>query len=117
MMKRKSIDKCRNLRKNQTEAEKKLWLKLRGRQLDGVKFRRQFSVGQYVIDFYCPKYQLGIEVDGGQHYDTKSMQQDAFRTKKLSEAEVRIIRFSNLDVLNNIDGVCQEILKALTPSS
>jgi very-short-patch-repair endonuclease len=53
-MKRNNVDKCRKLRKNQTDAEKKLWTLLRNRQLDGIKFRRQFSIGSYILDFYCP---------------------------------------------------------------
>ena len=116
-MKRNNTEKCRNLRKNQTEAEKKLWLKLQNRQLGGVKFRRQFSVGKYIIDFYSPVHMLGIEVDGGQHYGNRGIQQDAQRTKILAEAKIKIIRFSNLDVLNNIKGVCEVILKELTPST
>ncbi len=115
-MKRNNIINCRNLRKNQTEAEKKLWYKLQNRQLGNAKFRRQFSVGQYIIDFYCPQYRLGVEVDGGQHYDDKGIQYDAQRTKELAKAKIQIIRFSNLEVLNNIEGVCEEVLKAVTPS-
>ncbi|MEW6418931.1 MAG: DUF559 domain-containing protein [Nitrospirota bacterium] len=62
-MKRNNVDKCRKLRKNQTDAEKKLWALLRNRQVSGVKFRRQFSVGRYILDFYCPEYRVGIEAD------------------------------------------------------
>ena len=57
------------LTRNQTNAERKLWLLLRDRQLNGVKFRRQYSIGQYILDFYSPEYKIGIEADGGQHYD------------------------------------------------
>jgi len=67
-IKRKNIDKCRRLRRDQTEAEKKLCSILRNRQVEGVKFRRQFSVGNYMLDFYAPQYALGIEADGGQDY-------------------------------------------------
>ena len=116
-MKRSNIDNCRSLRRRQTDAEKKLWHRLRNRQLGDVKFRRQFSIGKYIIDFYCPQYRLGIEVDGGQHYDDKGKHKDARRTGELAETKIRIIRFNNLDVLNNIEGVCERILKAVTPSS
>ena len=62
-MKRNNIGICRGLRRNQTDAEKKLWNILRNRQLSGFKFRRQFSIGKYVLDFYCPTYKIGIEAD------------------------------------------------------
>jgi len=64
-MKRDNINRCRELRRNLTDAEKKLWRLLRNRPLVGVKFRRQFSIGSYIIDFYSPEYKLGIEADGG----------------------------------------------------
>lgn len=114
-MKRSNIEKCRILRKNQTDAENKLWYKLRNRQLDGVKFRRQFSVGKYIIDFYSAQHKLGIEIDGGQHYDDKGIKKDAQRTNELAKVDIKIIRFNNLEVLNNIEGVCETILNAITP--
>ena len=67
-IKRKNIEKCRRLRRDQREAEKKLWSILRNRRVEGVKFRRQFSVGNYMLDFYAPQYALGIEAGGGQRY-------------------------------------------------
>ncbi|MFQ5646793.1 MAG: endonuclease domain-containing protein [bacterium] len=115
-MKRNNIDKCRTLRKNQTEAEKKLWHVLRNRQLAGVKFRRQFPVGQYIVDFYSPEYKLGVEADGGQHYQDKGRRYDESRTKELADLDVKILRFSNLDILNNIEGVCEVILKVIENS-
>jgi very-short-patch-repair endonuclease len=112
-MKRRNIDRCRDLRRNQTDAEKKLWSVLRNRQLSGVKFRRQFSIGRYILDFYSHEHNLGIEADGGQHYDDKGRQKDEQRTTSLSLAGVRILRFSNMEILNNIDGVCEVILQAI----
>jgi very-short-patch-repair endonuclease len=79
-MKRKNIDKCRIFRKNQTNAERKLWLVLRNRQLSGAKFRRQFPIGKYILDFYSPEYKLGIEADGGQHYEEKGRLKDKQRS-------------------------------------
>ncbi len=64
-MKRKNIGRYKSLRRNQTDAEKKLWLILRNRQLMGTKFRRQISIGKYILDFYSPEYKLSIEADGG----------------------------------------------------
>ena len=80
-MKRKNIDFCRNLRQNQTDAECKLWSILRNRQLEGVKFRRQYPIDKYVLDFYSPECRLGIEADGGQHYEEAGRKRDGSRTK------------------------------------
>ena len=113
-MKRNNIKIARNLRRNQTDAEKKLWLVLRNRQLCGVKFRRQFPIGRYILDFYCPKYKLGIEADGGQHYyGNKERQRDEFRAKELSILGVQILRFSDREILTNIEGVCEVIQRAI----
>lgn len=112
-MKRKNIGKCRYLRKNQTNAERKLWSLLRNRQLAKVKFRRQFPVDRYILDFYSPEYQLGIEADGGQHYSDKGKVKDELRTGKLAKHGIQILRFSDLDILNNIEGVYAVILKTI----
>ena len=111
-MKRRNIDKCRDLRKNQTDAEKKLWSVLRDCQMIGIKFRRQFSIGRYILDFYAPQYKLAIEADGGQHYEVEGRQQDELRTSELSNLGVQILRFSNLEILN-IEGVCEMIQKTI----
>jgi very-short-patch-repair endonuclease len=122
-MKRNNIDKCRNLRKNQTDAENKLWRILRSRQLNGIKFRRQFSVDRYILDFYSPEHKLCIEADGGQHYEDRGRQKDEIRTQKLSQLEIQTLRFNDNEILNNIEGVCEMILKTIeknkikTPSS
>lgn len=115
-MKRNNIDKCRNLRKNQTDAENKLWRILRSRQLNGIKFRRQFSVDRYILDFYSPEHKLCIEADGGQHYEDKGRQKDEIRAQKLSLLGIQILRFSDNEILNNIEGVCEMILKAIEKS-
>ena len=112
-MKRKNIGKCRFLRKNQTDAERKLWSLLRNRQLAKVKFRRQFSIDRYIIDFYSPEYKLGIEADGGQHYSDEGKVEGKLRTDKLNEYGIQILRFSNLDILNNIEGVYEVILNTV----
>ncbi|MCJ7576826.1 MAG: endonuclease domain-containing protein [candidate division Zixibacteria bacterium] len=112
-MKRKNIDKCRILRKKQTDAERKLWLALRDRQLSGAKFRRQFSIGKYILDFYSPEYKLGIEADGGQHYEDEGRRKDKLRTSELSQVGVQILRFSDREILNNIEGVYQIIQESI----
>lgn len=112
-MKRKNINKCRELRKGQTDAEKKLWSILRDRQLAGAKFRRQFSLGKYILDFYSPEHRLGIEADGGQHFEDKGKQGDKVREEELSKLGVEILRFNDNEILNNIEGVFEIILKNL----
>jgi len=111
---RANIKTSRELRRNQTDAERILWNVLRNRQICGVKFRRQYCIGSYILDFYSPEYKLGIEADGGQHYVDDIKQQDKSRTKELAKMDIQILRFSNIDILNNIEGVCEEIEKTLT---
>ena len=113
-MRRDNIEKCRIMRRNQTDAEMKLWSVLRNRQLSGVKFRRQFPVGKYILDFYAPEYNLAIEADGGQHYHQTGKMNDEVRSKELKAHGIQVLRFSNRDILNNIGGVCEMICEAVT---
>jgi very-short-patch-repair endonuclease len=99
----------RRLRKNATDAERKLWSILRSRRMAGLKFFQQYSVGSYILDFYCPEQRLAIEVDGGQHADVYGQQHDAHRNRYLRELNIRVIRFWNNDVLQNIEGVGKKI--------
>jgi very-short-patch-repair endonuclease len=78
-----------------------------------VKFRRQFPVGRYILDFYSPEYNLGIEADGGQHYEDGVRQKDEARKEELSRLGIRIIRFSDGEILNNIEGVYEIIQKSI----
>jgi len=112
-MKRHNIGRSRKLRKIQTETEKKLWETLRNRGLAGVKFRRQFPIGKYILDFYSPEYKLGVEADGGQHYEDSAKHRDELRARELSKLGVKILRFSDLEILNNIEGVCEIIWKTI----
>jgi very-short-patch-repair endonuclease len=95
------------LRKSQTDAEKKLWQVLRNKQLNGLKFFRQYSIGNYILDFYCPEIRLAIEVDGSQHIESEY---DEKRTDYLRQENVFVLRFWNNDVLSNLDGVYTKIL-------
>jgi very-short-patch-repair endonuclease len=97
------------LRRDMTDAEAALWLRLRNRRLDGFKFRSQWSLEPYVADFCCLAARLVIEVDGGQHNEKK----DARRTERLQARGFRVIRFWNNDVLTNMDGVLEVISAAL----
>ena len=100
-----------------TEAERKLWRALYGGQIDGLKFRRQRGIDSYVVDFSCPAALLVIELDGGQHADRT--EQDALRTRALEKHGYTVIRFWNHEVMQNLDGVLEEIqrvARALTTS-
>ncbi len=91
-MKRKNIGKCRFLRKNQTDAESKLWSLLRNRQLAKVKFRRQFPIDKYILDFQFPEYKLGLETDGGSHYSDEGKVKDELRAGKLAGYGIQILK-------------------------
>jgi len=104
---------ARELRKAMTDAERRLWQRLRGEQL-GVKFRRQHPFENYVLDFVCLDRGLAIEVDGSQHADDK--QYDDQRTERLIAAGFQVLRFWNNEVLNETDAVVQTIWDALNPS-
>jgi very-short-patch-repair endonuclease len=107
---RKTTGVARRLRVNQTDAEAKLWRRLRDRQIASCKFVRQEAIDSYICDFVCRERKLVIEVDGGQHLES---QRDLIRDRKLSEQGYRVLRFWNNDVLQNIDGVLLAIETAL----
>ena len=102
---------ARTLRKNSTEAERCSWSRLRGRRLDGVKFRRQQVLGPYVVDFLCLEPKVVIEVDGGQHAEQVS--NDLQRTEYLKVLGYRVLRFWNHEVLGDPDAVLENIRAAL----
>jgi very-short-patch-repair endonuclease len=102
---------ARDLRKSSTDAERRLWSRLRNKQLDGFRFRRQQPIGPYVVDFYCSDASLIVEVDGGQHDANQA--RDAVRTKWLEDQGYRVLRFWNNDVLANTEGVPLTIREAL----
>ncbi len=88
-----------------TDAEIALWAKVRRRQLHGLQFHRQKPIGNYIVDFYCPAAKLVIEIDGGQHYRPEGELSDANRDAYLESLGLFVLRFSNLEVLHNMDGV------------
>jgi very-short-patch-repair endonuclease len=90
-----------------TSAEETLWLRLRNRQIDGTKFRRQQPIERFVVDFYCTDARLAIEVDGPIHDDQSG--QDAARQEMLESLELRVIRFRNDEILTNMTGVIERI--------
>jgi len=108
---------ARELRKNQTEAEKVLWHLLRNRKLVGFKFRRQHPVSpMYILDFYCAKIKLAVELDGAHHVEKAQQDYDIERTNVLKHLGIRVIRFTNEDVLNNIEQVLKQILDSCNDS-
>lgn len=84
-------------------------MKLKNKQVCGERFLRQYSVDQYILDFYCPRLKLAIEVDGDSHFRPGAQEQDAARQKHVQAFGIRFLRFTNEDVCRNIDGVCQAI--------
>ena len=101
---------ARNLRKNQTPQEQKLWRFIRNNQL-GVKFKRQYPIGDYIVDFICREKWLIIELDGSQHNEDNNIINDEIRTKYLESRGFKVIRFWNNDINNNIEDVILEIKK------
>ena len=112
-LKGKFVARARSLRENSTDVERKLWYRLRDRQVLGCKFVRQQPVGPYVVDFACRERDLIVELDGGQQGTANGILADAARTEMLSQHGYRVIRFWNSDVLTNIDGVLQIIADRL----
>ena len=114
-MKRNLTPIARKLRNNLTEVEKQLWRYLRNKQLDGLKFRRQQPIGPYIVDFINFEKRLIIEVDGGQH--AKSIQKDSERDAWFQEQNVKVLRFWDNEVLENMEGVLESIKKKCSPPS
>jgi very-short-patch-repair endonuclease len=109
----KPIGLARNLRRKESDAERKLWYKLRSRQFENLKFRRQHPIGKYIVDFVSLETKIVVEVDGGQHNEPGNMEKDEQRTAWLENEGYHVIRFWNNDVLLNIDGVGLKILELI----
>ncbi len=101
---------ARSMRLSMTEAELRLWLQIRNQQLGGLRFRRQVVIGPYIADFFCAEKRLVIEIDGGQHFEADGQRADQERTRWLEAQGLRVLRFDNLEVLTNIEGVCARIV-------
>jgi very-short-patch-repair endonuclease len=104
---------ARELRQQQTDAEKVLWAKLRSKQLAGAKFRRQEPIGPYIVDFVSFEHRLILEIDGGHHNHPEVQQADKDRTGWLMDQGFQIVRFWNNEVLTNIDGALERIEERL----
>ena len=104
----KSVDRARRLRRESTNSEKKLWMFLRNNQL-GAHFRRQAPCGPYVVDFLAVKEGIVVELDGSQHYTEKGQEADRRRDAYLQRRGLTVLRFSNVEVIKNIEGVLATI--------
>jgi very-short-patch-repair endonuclease len=102
-------EKRRRLRQNQTKAEALLWQKLRDRQIEGLKFRRQYSVECFVLDFYCPALRLAIEIDGESHQSEEAAAYDRDRQAFIEALGIRFLRFTNQEVYEHLDAAIEQI--------
>ena len=101
-----------NLRINQTESEKRLWFDfLRDYP---IHFRRQKVIGRYIVDFFSNKTRISIELDGSQHFEPAALELDAYRTRYLELLEIKELRFTNSDIWNDFEGVCEVIHSEVT---
>jgi very-short-patch-repair endonuclease len=100
---------ARQLRKNMTDAERRLWAKIRMKQLKEYQFYRQKPIGDYIVDFFCPRAKLVIEVDGSHHLVGETIKYDRIRDEYLGSFGLRVLRFTNTDVLTRIEGVVERI--------
>jgi very-short-patch-repair endonuclease len=104
---------ARDLRKNMTEAESFLWMRLRKRQIENLQFYRQRIICNYIVDFYCPQAKLVIEIDGSQHYSEEGMANDRERDNHLTDLGMTVLRFSAREVFTNTEGVMECIYSHL----
>ncbi len=105
----------RELRKNMTDAENLLWSRIRRRQLKNCQFYRQKIIGNYIVDFYCPKSNLVIELDGGQHYSDEGMKKDEIRDDYIDKLGLKVLRFSDRVVFKNLQVVLEVIWENSNP--
>jgi very-short-patch-repair endonuclease len=106
-----ALTRSRRLRSAQTDAEKKLWSAIRGGRFESLKFRRQFVIGQYIVDFCCIEKKLIVELDGGQHDERAA--QDVLRTSVLEREGFGVIRFWNDEVLKDLEGVLERMRRVI----
>jgi very-short-patch-repair endonuclease len=104
---------ARQLRKNMTDSERALWFRLRGKQVLGVQFNRQKSIGDYVVDFYAPRVKLVIEIDGSQHSQVEAIEKDHVRDRYLAGLGLEVMRFNSREVITNTDGVVEAIYRKM----
>ncbi len=97
------------MRNNATHPESLLWDRLKSKQLNGLKFRRQHSIGHYVLDFYCPQYKLAIELDGPSHFSSNAKRYDRVRQEYIEDCDIHFLRFTNQEIFENLESVLEKI--------
>jgi len=107
----------RNLRANQTDAEKLLWSRLRLKQINKTQFYRQKPIGNFIVDFYAPSAKLVIEIDGGQHFEETHLKRDKKRDAYLKQLNLNVLRFDNLQVLQSIDNIIEVIFEKISKTN
>ena len=110
---RKTIIYRRELRHNTTPAEKLFWSKVANRAFQNLKFRKQHGIGPYVVDFYCAEKKLIVEIDGDSHATDRDIENDQERTKYLVGLSYEIVRYQNRDVINNVEGVFEDLARKI----
>lgn len=106
---------ARNLRKNATIQERRLWNLLKNRQFYNLKFKRQQPIGDYIVDFICKEAKIIIEVDGGQHNEPENIEYDKTRTEYLNNLGYKVVRFWNNEIYENIEGVVLRLKEEINP--
>lgn len=103
----------RQLRNNMTDAERYLWKRIRMKQLKGCQFYRQKPIGDYIVDFFCPRAKLAIEIDGSQHSSSEATEYDRIRDEYLMSLGLKVLRFNNTEITKNIEGVVERIMEKI----
>ena len=111
--KKSETKKRKELRRQMPKAEVLLWIQLKGKKMQGHKFRRQYGVGPYVLDFYCPELKLAIEIDGDSHFQAGAEEYDRDRQALIEKLGIRFLRFTNSDVYESLNGVLEKVAKAV----
>ena len=106
-------ERRKELRNNQTLAEKTLWQKIRRKQLYGIQFYRLYGIGSYIADFYSPALKLCIEIDGDQHYTETGKEYDEERDNYIASLNIKVIRFRNCEVIEHTDKIIKKIKKEI----
>ena len=106
---------ARNLRKNSTIQERRLWNLLKNKQFYNLKFKRQQPIGDYIVDFVCREAKIIIEIDGGQHNFSENIELDKIRTEFLNSLGYKVIRFWNNEIYENINGVLEKLKQEINP--
>jgi len=101
----------RDLRKAQTKEELIFWAHVKNRRFHGYKFRRQYSIGNFIADFYCPELKLVVEIDGGQHCEEENIKKDLLRTEYFENLGIKVKRYTNVDIKTNLEKVLDDLLE------